>query len=76
MHKHASSLLQTILYKSIALREVLQQILVLVILYIDCKMPERLEQLDIQRLVYHGQDVRDVGCFDFFCLVERVETIW
>jgi hypothetical protein len=76
MHKHASSPLQTILYKSIALREVLQQVLVLVILYIDREMPERLEQLDIQRLVYHGQDVRDIGCFDFFCLVEGVETGW
>ena len=74
MHKHATSLLQPSLNKANTLGEKLQQILVLVVLDIDHEMPERLEQLRIERVVDHRQDVRDVGGFDLVGLVQGVET--
>lgn len=47
MHEHTPSALQPIFDKAITLGKVLQEVLVLVVVYVDCEMLERLEQLRV-----------------------------
>jgi len=61
VHKYASTRVQSILDESIAVREMLQQVLVIDIVDLDDLVRETLEELLVQRQLQNGQNMSDTS---------------
>ena len=74
MNQHTSSSIKSILDKRIGGGKVLQQILVVDVIYLDDKVLMLGEECFIQREPQHGDDMGDVGLFESLLAAEREDT--